>query len=35
MDVFEAIRTMLAVRQFRDQAVPESIIKQIAHKLDA
>jgi nitroreductase len=29
MDVFEAIRTVLAVRQFRDQAVPEPIIKQI------
>jgi hypothetical protein len=35
MDVFEAIRTVLVVRQFRDQAVPESIIKQNAHKPDA
>ena len=29
MDVFEAIRTVLAVRQFRDQSVPEPIIKHI------
>lgn len=29
MEVFEAIRTVLAVRQFRDQAVPEPIITQI------
>ena len=29
MEVFEAIRTVLAVRQFRDQPVPEPIITQI------
>ena len=29
MEVFEAIRTVLAVRQFRDQAVPEPIITHI------
>ena len=29
MEVFEAIRTVLAVRQFRDQPVPEPIIKHI------
>jgi len=29
MDVFDAIRTVLAVRQFRDQPVPEPIVKQI------
>lgn len=29
MEVFDAIRTVLAVRQFRDQPVPEPIIKQI------
>ena len=29
MEVFEDILTVLAVRQFRDQAVPEPIIKQI------
>ena len=29
MEVFEAIRTVLAVRQFRDQPVPESVIRQI------
>ena len=32
MEVFEAIRTVLAVRQFREQAVPEPII---AHILEA
>lgn len=29
MDVFEAIRTVQAVRQFRDQTAPEPIIKHI------
>ena len=29
MEVFDAIRTVLAVRQFRDQPIPEPIIKQI------
>jgi len=29
MEVFEAIRTALAVRQFRDQPIPEPIVKQI------
>jgi nitroreductase len=29
MEVFEAIRTVLAVRQFRDQPVPESVVTQI------
>jgi nitroreductase len=29
MEVFDAIRTVLAVRQFRDQPLSESIIKQI------
>src|SRR5689334_15241513 len=29
MEVFEAIRTVLAVRQFREQAVPEPIIRHI------
>jgi nitroreductase len=29
MEVFEAIRTVLAVRQFRDQPVPEPIVRQI------
>ena len=29
MEVFEAIRTVLAVRQFRDEAVPEPIIRHI------
>ncbi len=29
MEVFDAIRTVLAVRQFRDQSIPESIVKQI------
>jgi nitroreductase len=29
MDVFEAIRTVLAVRQFREQSVPEPIVRQI------
>jgi nitroreductase len=29
MEVFEAIRTVLAVRQFRDQPVPEPVIQQI------
>jgi len=29
MEVFDAIRTVLAVRQFRDQPIPEPIVKQI------
>jgi nitroreductase len=29
MDVFEAIRTVLAVRNFKDQAVPEETIRRI------
>jgi nitroreductase len=29
MEVFEAIRTVLAVRQFRDQPVPEPVIQRI------
>jgi nitroreductase len=29
MEVFDAIRTVLAVRQFRDQAIPEPVVKQI------
>jgi nitroreductase len=29
MDVFDAIRTVLAVRQFRAQSVPESVVTQI------
>src|SRR5690348_6722091 len=29
MDVFDAIRTVLAVRQFREQAIPEPVVKQI------
>ena len=29
MEVFEAVRTVLAVRQFQDQPIPESIIQQI------
>jgi nitroreductase len=29
MEVFDAIRTVLAVRQFSDQAVPESVVRQI------
>jgi nitroreductase len=29
MEVFDAIRTVLAVRQFRDQPVPEPIVTQI------
>ena len=29
MEVFDVIRTVLAVRQFRDQPVPESIVTQI------
>lgn len=29
MEVFDAIRTVLAVRQFRDQPLPEPIVKQI------
>jgi nitroreductase len=29
MEVFDAIRTVLAVRQFGDQPVPESMVKHI------
>ena len=29
MEVFDAIRTVLAVRQFRDPPIPEAIVKQI------
>ena len=29
MEVFDAIRTVLAVRQFRDQPIPEPVVKQI------
>lgn len=29
MEVFDAVRTALAVRQFRDQPIPEPIVKQI------
>lgn len=29
MDVFEAIRTVLAVRQFRDQKVPAEVVRRI------
>ena len=29
MEVFDVIRTVLAVRQFRDQPVPESVVTQI------
>src|SRR5258705_13943391 len=29
MEVFDAIRTVLAVRQFRNQLIPESVVKQI------
>jgi nitroreductase len=29
MDVFETIRTVLAVRQFRDEPIPEATIRQI------
>ncbi len=29
MEVFDAVRTVLAVRQFRDQPIPESIVHQI------
>jgi len=29
MDTFEAIRTVLAVRQFRDTAIPEDVVRQI------
>jgi nitroreductase len=29
MEVFDALRTVLAVRQFRDQPIPEPIVKQI------
>jgi nitroreductase len=29
MDVFDVVRTVLAVRQFRDQPVPESVITEI------
>jgi nitroreductase len=29
MDVFDAVRTMLAVRSFRDQPVPEDVIRKI------
>lgn len=29
MDVFEAIRTVLAVRQFRDEPLPEGVVRQI------
>ena len=29
MDVFDAVRTVLAVRQFQEQPVPEAIVRQI------
>src|SRR6266700_2804889 len=29
MEVFDAVRTVLAVRQFRDKAIPESIVREI------
>jgi len=29
LEVFDAVRTVLAVRQFRDQPIPESIVHQI------
>jgi nitroreductase len=29
MEVFDTIRTVLAVRQFRDKAIPESIVREI------
>jgi nitroreductase len=29
MDVFEAVRTVLAVRQFQDKPVPEAVVKKI------
>jgi nitroreductase len=29
MDVFEAVRTILAVRRYKDQPVPETVIRQI------
>jgi nitroreductase len=29
MDTFEAIRTILAVRQFRDEPIPEDIVREI------
>ncbi|HEY0756258.1 MAG TPA: nitroreductase family protein [Ktedonobacteraceae bacterium] len=30
MEVFEAIRTVLAVRQFQEKPVPEELVRQIA-----
>ncbi len=29
MDVFEAVRTLLAVRQYQDRAVPEAVVRDI------
>src|SRR5690349_6820523 len=29
MDVYDAVRTVLAVRQFHDKAIPESVVRQI------
>jgi nitroreductase len=29
MDVFEAVRTLLAVRGYQDKAVPEAVVRRI------
>ena len=29
MDVFEAIRTLLAVRRYRDKPVPEDVVRRV------